>query len=276
MPCRHRRCAARSRSLRRRRSRRRGAALAPRAGVRGARCRAIEAARSPRELGACHGRRYAIVRRRDAGVAPRTRAWQMRIDLEHGPGAARWTRCAHPELRRLGRAPTRASPASSYRKRVGGLAAPAAYRAVVRFRWRDAARQGRRAAPRTTAACRSPTCGPTCSSARDAGSRARPGASWLPRGRRQHGRRRGRRRSTSRSTSPASRQPVHRAAAPAGRRRQRALVDDRRRPRCAAGDRGRVTRRLRGTRSTSRARTDNAARRRCAVARPAGRPTPAR
>lgn len=83
------------------------------------------------------------------------RLW-LRFDLQRRlPGDDDWERLSAPTFGEW----EKSRPGVSgfvYSKRVEGLAAPAAYRSVVRFRWVDARGRTVRSARRVTAACRQP------------------------------------------------------------------------------------------------------------------------
>ena len=85
-------------------------------------------------------------------------------------------------------------PGFIVRKRVGGLQPGNAYRAVVRFRWRNPRGKVVRAAKRVTARCAASRPAPRPAAAqRGRRARQRRRELDLPRGRRQHGQRPGRR-----------------------------------------------------------------------------------
>jgi hypothetical protein len=89
-------------------------------------------------------------------AVPGTQQMAMRFDLlQRRPGSPLFRRVAAPKLgawERSRRDPT--LPGYIVTKRVDGLAAPGAYRAVVRFRWYDAHGRVARHARRVTRACR--------------------------------------------------------------------------------------------------------------------------
>jgi CARDB len=111
-------------------------------------------------LAACHTgtgalARYAVFQASMPSTARADRMW-LRFDLQQRlrPDAP-WTGVAVPKLGIWNRSlPGR--PGFVYIKRVDQLAAPADYRAVVRFRWYDAAGRLVRTARLVTAACRQP------------------------------------------------------------------------------------------------------------------------
>lgn len=87
---------------------------------------------------------------------PKTASMEMRFDLfERTPGTA----FQHVALAKWGiwEHTTKAGvPGFIFTKRVDQLAAPAAYRAVVSFRWKDAGGKVLRSEQRTSAMCRQP------------------------------------------------------------------------------------------------------------------------
>lgn len=111
-------------------------------------------------LAACHtgadpADRYAVFEASMPSLGRTDRMW-MRFDLQQRlrPDAP-WTGVAVPKLGIWNRSlPGR--PGFIYTKRIDQLAAPAAYRTVVRFRWYDASGRLLRRARLLTAACRQP------------------------------------------------------------------------------------------------------------------------
>lgn len=84
------------------------------------------------------------------------RRLSMRFDLERLPeGEDEWERVDAPTFGEWERS-RRGVSGFVYSKRVEGLTAPAAYRAVVRFRWTDAKGRTIRRAVRRTSSCRQP------------------------------------------------------------------------------------------------------------------------
>jgi hypothetical protein len=97
-----------------------------------------------------------LVARGEMEVLRRSARLQMRFDLEvRTPRSPRWSPVKAPGFGVW----NTAAPGRRrylYDKRVQNLAAPAVYRMVVRFRWRDAAGRRLAKARRTTKPCRQP------------------------------------------------------------------------------------------------------------------------
>ena len=226
-------------------------------------------------------RRLRDVRRHDAGLTGRRRAWRCAStsSRSRSRAAAAGPRCAASRASATGTAPTPASRASSSASASAAFSAGNAYRAVVRFRWRNPRGKVVRGAKRITARCAAARPAPRPAAAqRGRRARQRRRGLDLPRDRRQHGHRPGRPRSRSRSCS-AQFGVVYTPDDPVARRR---------RPR-AGGDQGaalRVRRQRHASRPTtaawspSRARTTTSSRGAAPSAErdraePAGRPSAA-
>lgn len=105
-----------------------------------------------------------------------TARMELRFDLlERRRGERSWRRERAPKLGRW----ERSQPGRSgfvFTKRVDELRAPAVYRALVRFRWRDASGAVQRRAVRRSAVCRQPDLRPNL---RPVALRAGAGGRWL-------------------------------------------------------------------------------------------------
>ena len=106
------------------------------------------------ESGSAPEDRFAVF----SGAMPREGAavMEMRFDLYERVGGGAWERVALPNWGSWERTTRRDVPGFIFTKRVEQLAAPAAFRARVRFRWSDAKGRVMQTATRTSRSCRQP------------------------------------------------------------------------------------------------------------------------